>query len=270
MKDYSHLPFGVRHLRAQWRVWRLSLKNARRAFRPGELFYQLAIGQAGAFQVAFRRGTSDEKVIAHSFDQDIFFSGTPEYRPQPHHTILDIGAHIGGFALVAARKVPAGRVYAVEACQETFDYLRVNVALNRLDNITAERLAIADQRGVVRLYHDDGNWGHSIMAPLSPVWEETPTLSLAEYLAERGVESVDFIKMNCEGAEFPILMAAPVTLLQRVGCMLVLYHADLSPRHTLDELRAHLHAAGFVTRLRHQDGDRGWLVALRENGPSDH
>ncbi|MBF0214161.1 MAG: FkbM family methyltransferase [Magnetococcales bacterium] len=263
MKDYSHLPFGVRQLRAQWRVWRLSLKNARRAFRPGELFYHLVIREAGGFQVACRSGTSDEKVIGHSFDHDIFFSGMPEYRPEPHHVILDIGAHIGGFALEAARRVPAGRVYAVEACQETFDYLRVNIALNRMENIHAERLALADRRGVMRLYHDDGNWGHSIMAELSPVWEETPTLSLADYLAERGVNSLDFIKMNCEGAEFPILMSAPVALLRQVGSMLVLYHADLSPQHTLEGLRAHLHEAGFATQLRHQDGDRGWLVATR-------
>ncbi|MBF0417650.1 MAG: FkbM family methyltransferase [Magnetococcales bacterium] len=263
MKDYSHLPFGVRHLRAAWRLWRLSWKNARRAFRPGELFYHLAIREAGGFHVAHRAGTSDEKVIAHSFDHDIFFPGMPEYQPAPDHLILDIGAHIGGFALVAARKVPNGGVLAVEACQETFDYLRVNILMNRLENVRADRLALADQRGTVRLYHDDGNGGHSIMTPLSSVWEETPTLSLAEYLAEKGVDRVDFIKFNCEGAEFPILMAAPVALLQKVGSMLVLYHADLSPKHSMADLRAHLAKAGFQTETRNQTGDRGWLIVTR-------
>lgn len=263
MKDYSHLPFGLRQLRTKWHIIRMSWKNARQAFRPGDIFYHLAIKEVGGFTVAYRSGTSDEKVIAHSFDNDIFFSGMPEYQPQPDHVIVDIGAHIGGFTMVAARKVPQGRVFSIEACQETYDYLRTNIAINRLDNVEAHHLAITDHKGVIRLYHDEGNWGHSIMVPFSPVWEDTPTDSLAGYLADRGVNSVDFIKLNCEGAEFPILMGAPVDLLRRISCMLVLYHADLSPHHTLDDLRTHLGEAGFQTQLRQQRGERGWLVATR-------
>ncbi|MBF0429623.1 MAG: FkbM family methyltransferase [Magnetococcales bacterium] len=264
MKDYSHLPFGIRQLRTQWRTFRLSLKNARKAFRPGEILYHLGMKELDGYRVAYRKGTSDVKVLAHSFGNDRFFPAVPEYQPQPNHIIIDIGAHIGGFALVAAKKVPQGQVFAIEACLEAYDYLCVNIAMNRMDNIKAHHLALTDQKGVLRLYHDDGNWGHSIMMPISPVWEETPSDTLTNYLAEQGLKSVDFIKMNCEGAEFPILMSTSVALLKQVGCMLIFYHADLSPRHTLADLRTHLENAGFKTRLSHQEDDRGGLVAYRD------
>jgi hypothetical protein len=72
-------------------------------------------GSFGGFEVAYRSRTTDEDVIAHSFDHDIFFTGVPEYRPAEDHTIIDVGAHIGIFSLLAASKVPRGKVYAIEA-----------------------------------------------------------------------------------------------------------------------------------------------------------
>src|SRR6266581_833576 len=59
----------------------------------------LAIGSFGGFEIAYRKNTADESVIADSFENDIFFSGVPEYQPEEGHVIIDIGAHIGTFSL---------------------------------------------------------------------------------------------------------------------------------------------------------------------------
>ncbi|MEO5362612.1 MAG: FkbM family methyltransferase [Magnetococcus sp. DMHC-8] len=267
MKDYDHLPPVVRHLRQRWRTWRLSWRNARRAFRPGEVCYHLAIGRFGGCDMAYRRHTADEKVIAQSFDQDMFFAGLPEYQPRPDHVICDIGAHIGAFTVLAARRVPQGRVYAIEASRETCDYLRINVALNHLTNVVTSHLALMDRQGTVRLHHDDANWGHTVMRGLYPTGEDVPADTLAHYFLEQGIEHCDFMKFNCEGAEFPILLGTDAEVLRRIEFMLILFHCDLAKSYTVPALRAHLEQAGFHTLLRRCEEDRGWIIARRTVAP---
>ncbi len=238
-------------------------RNAKAAFHPGEANYQLAINRFGNFDVAYRQGTADEKVIAHSFDNDIFFAGVPEYRPAPSDVVIDIGAHIGTFALAAASKAPKGAVHAIEASAETHNYLRVNAALNPVLNVIPHRLALTDKDGEVTLHHDRGNWGHSIMKQLSPRGERVQAMSLPSFMAANNIGDVSFIKFNCEGAEFPILLTTPPEILRKVKMMLVLYHVDLVEGATLEALIDKLAQAGFETDIRQKRNTRGWIVATR-------
>jgi len=251
------------------RLWRLlaRIRNGVRAFRSAEFGYHLGIGQFGAFQVAYRRGTADEMVIQHSFDKDIYLSGVPEYRPEPNHVIIDVGAHIGTFALLAAAKVPAGRVYAIEACEETYNYLRINVALNRLQNVEASHLALSHEKGRTVLHYGKGNWGHSITKRLSAYGEEVATDTLAGYMEGAGIKRCDFIRFNCEGAEFPILLNTPAEVLGRIGKMLILYHCELAEQYDVGMLIHYLQQNAFRTTIRNQTEQkgerRGWIIAER-------
>lgn len=83
----------------------------------------LAIDSFVGFNIAYRKNTADEAVISDSFDNDIIFSGVPEYQPDAGHVIIDIGAHIGTFSLLASSKVGHGKVYAIEACEDSFNFL---------------------------------------------------------------------------------------------------------------------------------------------------
>jgi FkbM family methyltransferase len=241
------------------------LKAAIRSLRPEtpDKASNVAIGTFGGFEVAYRRATADEEVIKHSFDQDIFFKSVPEYRPTGSDVIVDVGAHIGTFALLAASKAPRGRVFAIEASLDTFNFLRINVALNRAENIAVHHLALTDKNGPVTLYHDTGNWGHSVVADLSKVTETVEGVSLASFMERARIDRVQFMKLNCEGAEFPLLLAAPTALLERFDMVLVLYHADLWTKHTAQDLVTHLQASGLTCKVSQQTEKRGWILATR-------
>lgn len=99
---------------------RRRMRNAAHAFSAGEAGKHLSIGEYGAFTVAYRQGTADEDALDDSLEHDIFFPGMPEYKPQPADIIIDVGAHIGAFSLLAASKVARGRVFAIEASNETY------------------------------------------------------------------------------------------------------------------------------------------------------
>lgn len=227
----------------------------------------IAIASFGGFEVAFREGTADESVIGHSFDNDIFFSGFPKYRPTGGDVIVDVGAHIGTFSLLAASKVGADNVFAVEASLDSFNLLRINLALNGFDSVGADHLALADHKGTCTLFHDVGNWGHSAVATLSKSTETVDCWTLGEFFDRRGIDRCDFLKMNCEGSEFPILLSAPESVLRRINHLLVLYHCDLWSKNGEGDLISHLEACGFDCTIRNRSEKRGWIVATRVPHP---
>lgn len=220
----------------------------------------IRIVRCGEFDVVVRQNTSDEDVLKESFENDIFFAGVPQYAPLEDHVILDVGAHIGTFSLLASSKVPRGRVFAIEASRDTYTMLKINVGLNRRDNITACHIALMGHDGTAKLYHDVGNWGHSAVAALSASSETVCSESLGGFMDRNGIGRCDFMKMNCEGSEFPILLGATSDVLARFSMILVLFHCDLWQANSQRDLVDHLERAGFTVQIRQTSEQRGWLV----------
>lgn len=163
--------------------------------------------------------------------------------------------------MLAASKAPRGAVYAIEACGDTFNYLRINAALNRLENLSTFHLALSDRPGKCTLYYDCGNWGHSIVSQLSNRSEVVECCTLQQFFDDNHIGKCSFIKFNCEGAEFPILLSSPANLLARVEKMLVLYHSDLWTNNSPEELLSHLEAGGFDCIVTNRTEKRGWIIA---------
>jgi FkbM family methyltransferase len=260
----------VKQVQHKMYLLRRCVKNSAKAFHPCELGYHLCIGRFGDFELAYRKGTADEDVIQQSFENDIFFPSIPEYSPDPDHIIIDVGAHIGTFSLLAASKVPKGKVFAIEASQETCDLLKINTAMNRAQNVEVCHLALSGERGRTLLHHNVGNWGHSIMKPLSNRGEEVITDTLAGFMETKKIQRCNFVKFNCEGAEFPILCSTPPEVLNRIDWILILYHCDLAEGYSLESLVQHLRRSGFNLRFLNQTEQRGWIVGYRTGTGSFH
>ena len=254
---YSKVPTGVKsaihRLLKPYRVFKTSGLD-----RPSPL----RIKTFGRFEVAFRSNTDDEAALTRSLDRDALIARLPTYRPNETDIIIDVGAHIGTFALLAASKVPRGRVYAIEPCEDSFNLLRINASLNKLQNLLTFHVALADDQGICKLHYEFGNQGHSIVHPFSNYGELVECCTLQNFLDENRIGTCDLIKFNCEGAEFPILLSSPPDLLKRIKNMLVLYHSDLWTKDTLEELLAHLYASGFECKNTGQYSERrGWIFA---------
>jgi len=68
-----------------------------------------------------------------------------------------------------------------------------------------------------------------------PVW------SFAKLVAHSGWDTIDLVKLDCEGAEFPILLETPAEVLQKVKKRVIEYHADPEPlEKRLQELGYHV------------------------------
>ena len=109
---------------------------------------------------------------------------------RPGMVVLDIGAHIGYFTLLAARLVgERGRVFAFEPLERCCRLLTRSLRSNGFGNVTVVPKGASNQTGRIRL-------GQS--------WRMIDVVPLDEFFADPGFR-VDFIKMDIDGGELAAL-----------------------------------------------------------------
>ncbi len=123
--------------------------------------------------------------------------------------VLDVGSWSGVLTLYAAKI--AKEVHALDPDPVCFSELNTNVSLNPAvaEKIKTYQTAISDTKETVRLSARD-QYGASSSSILERKRDtenslELHTISLLEFLENEDIQTVDFIKMDVEGAEFRIL-----------------------------------------------------------------
>lgn len=175
---------------------------------------------------------------------DIDFPGLPT-----DGTVVDLGANVGIFALLAAtRLVPHGRVLAVEASEDCARLLERTTRQCR--NVTVWCGAVAGQ-GTLWLAHD------SLSASIYRSHEAVRAISAASVHIEQVLgfdRSIDLLKANIEGAEYPMLLQSPPDIWRTVHRLAIKWHRDteVADGHDPDELARTMELLGF-TVLRHED-----------------
>jgi len=124
----------------------------------------------------------------------------------PGMVVVDIGANIGYYTLLAARAVGAqGAVVAFEPDPENFRLLSRNIESSGLsDRVTLIQGAAGDCNGLVTLFRDRDNFGaHSLAKEnlVSAGSVKVQCFRLAEVLASQGFERADLLKLDVQGSE---------------------------------------------------------------------
>ncbi len=118
-------------------------------------------------------------------------------------TVVDIGANIGVFSLIAAELVgPSGKVIAYEPHPATYAELCANIALNGHKNIIPVQCAISAEAGSLQMAVCSDCDLNSVALKADRGMIEVKCQTLDASLEELGVASCDLIKMDIEGAEW--------------------------------------------------------------------
>lgn len=176
--------------------------------------------------------------------------------------VIDIGAGLGDFAISVGRRFPGSRIVAFEPFAESFGLLQENMGLNRIKNVTAVPAAVAAERGQLQLAQTGAAVQHTTQAASSRSTTPVPAEGLAESLIKFGFDRVDFLKVDCEGGEFDILLNTPADTLHKINHIALEYHDRATPHHH-QEIVDHLISAGFTvtTRPSPVHADLGLLFA---------
>jgi len=118
---------------------------------------------------------------------------------RPDYVCLDVGANIGLKSLIMAAQAHSGKVVAIEPGPSIGNVLELNVQANQVSNVLIERVAIGDKSGPVRFAEE------SAFGFVSDTGVEVPMTTLPALAKKLDLPRVDFIKIDVEGLEFPIL-----------------------------------------------------------------
>ena len=172
---------------------------------------------------------------------------------------LDIGAHAGYFSLLASVRVgDSGCVYAIEPNPRTYAALERHLEVNGVANVHAAMCGLADHPGSLTLHAPPSTIDYNATVLPRAGWTrvDVPARTLDDCVRKWGVERVDLMKIDVEGAE-PLVLAGGATTLGR-GVV----------RHAMIEVNGpRLTEGGSGPRALAETLDRlGFLPASLQNG----
>ncbi len=165
-------------------------------------------------------------------------------------TIIDVGAAFGDFAVSVAKQFPNSTVYAFEPYERSFALLQENIALNGVNNVRPLPVAVANESATLLLQLMSREAVQHSTAAQSPghTTLEVQSMTLRRVFEEFQLERCDFLKMDCEGAEFDILLNMDAELLTKIRHVCLEYHDGVTG-YSHKDLVAFFEAHGFVVRL---------------------
>jgi FkbM family methyltransferase len=162
--------------------------------------------------------------------------------------VVDIGAHVGAFAIGAVRE-GASRVIAYEPSPLNVAFLARNAERNAITSIEIVDAAVGALDGYATLELGRYSVGNTLeptgAAPTGDSRVRVRTTTLAGIFAAHAIERIDYLKIDCEGSEGAFLAGAPPDLLARVDRIALEYH-DAWSSLDHEELAGLLRGDGFI------------------------
>jgi FkbM family methyltransferase len=156
------------------------------------------------------------------------FVTKPYHSPRPLDSasvrrIIDVGANVGYTLAFWLCRYPLARIEAFEPHPDFVRHLWKNVAANRgMERVTVHAVAVGVRPGEAYL-EDVGTMSHLVEGG-APSAIKVPVVDFFERI---GTDHIDILKLDCEGAEHPIVMDPRFATLQ-IGALAVEWHATLA------------------------------------------
>ncbi len=170
-------------------------------------------------------------------------------RGQPFATLLDVGANVGDWALDAANAFPGAHIHCFEVIPTTFARLRENT--RGCPHVALHDFGLSDREQELEFKHYPGAPGLSSMFDFPHTAEAVRVRGRVragdDFLRGEGIASVDFLKIDVEGAELLVLEGLRESLAG--GAIQVVQFeyglVNILTRHLLRDFYALLGARGF-------------------------
>jgi FkbM family methyltransferase len=174
-------------------------------------------------------GITYELDLNEGIDSEIYYTGCYKTHTskaigkicKEGFTVLDVGANMGAYTFRFAKSAgPKGKVIAFEPMSWAFAKLTRNLELNDFSNVTLERLALSDRSKGNQEIHAVCSW------PINDIGDSkrpaglrgkmmkdvVDVATLDDYVARKGIERIDLIKLDVDGHELRVLLGASETL----------------------------------------------------------
>lgn len=130
-------------------------------------------------------------------------------------SVFDIGANMGYYSILLAKKYPNLKVHCFEPIPHTYEFCKKNIILNSSDNIICNKFGLSDKNGHFPFYFYPEGSGNASAVNVSERPEvnqiQCQLKTLDGYVKETN-ERVDFIKCDVEGGELFAFLGGSETI----------------------------------------------------------
>ena len=211
--------------------------------------------------VTLRANTSDLKCLEKVFIEEEYrlpFDVNPAFDIRPDF-IVDAGANIGMASLYFARAFPMARILAVEPEASNFELLCRNCA--GIENVKPRKAALWPCQTDLRVANPTAdNWCFAVQ-PSAVGSGTVESITVPQILSESGLDRIDLLKLDIEGAERALFDESCEHWLPKVGMIVIELH-DRFGRGCSEALYSHLVRRPFIQEIR------GENIFLRLGGES--
>jgi len=170
--------------------------------------------------------------------------------------VFDVGANIGAFSLLAAQK--ASKVFSFEPEPKNFEMFKRNIELNGFSNIIPLMKAISYSNSFIDFYlypQDIFTGCHSLFKPQGGYSKriQVETVTLKSILEQYKLPRIDFLKLDCEGAEYDILRSLDKKTASRIGKIVMETHKHRYTEKNIYDIPMHLENLGYEV-MTEKDG----------------
>lgn len=147
-----------------------------------------------------RPNSTDESIIKNVVGDDEY---SAKDLISEDDVVVDIGAHIGSFSILANSL--GADVYSYEPFDSSFSTLFDNCQLNNCAMGMIHHEAVMGDRNPRKIHVHDGNFGGNNFYQFATTDVETRCITLDDVFEGNHIAHIDFLKLDCEGAEYEIL-----------------------------------------------------------------
>lgn len=201
-------------------------------------------------QILYRAASYDYFIIEELWKHNEYF--LDQLKLPNDGAIIDIGAHIGAFALRADSLFPQRPILAFEPIEDNYKLLKKNISINKNHNIIPIQAAINSSGNYLNIYLDNKNTaGHSSIYQTDNQLVTVQASQLEKILLTYHVHKIALLKIDCEGSEYDILYHLKPELFKIIDCLALEYHPV--EQYDFQALKGYLHANGLYM-IHHKTG----------------
>jgi FkbM family methyltransferase len=146
-----------------------------------------------------------DRAVIYEIYKNRVYEIHPDFKIKKGFCVIDVGAHIGTFAINAAKLAgPSGKIIALEPLKVNQELFLRNCKENNLENVTLVKAAANNFDGEIGFCADEFCVGNICRESESKV----KCLRLDNLMANFDINKVDILKIDVEGAELRVLEGA--------------------------------------------------------------
>lgn len=209
---------------------RKHIKNWIPLIFQGKRINELRLAKFEKLNLFFRVGAEDLSIIVEVL---VFANYRKSFPFNKTVKIIDVGAHNGYFSIWSSININnQSEIFSYEPVPTNYEIALSNIKVNNITNIKLYNKGVSGRREKLTLYlNEKHTGGHSIYSErvlkcnaeaIHEIGMECITLE--DIFNENRIKNCDFCKIDCEGAEFDILLNTPENILRKVDVFSIEFH----------------------------------------------